>query len=93
MVRVESVLQLHYSPHRSPILPPQGVHLSREPSLVRQAKSEKEVIMPQGLVMDIDAQVLPTNMEDKVGGQQGLARVVEEEVEDDEIESFGQPPP
>lgn len=49
--------------------------------------------MPQGLVMDIDEQVLPTNMEDKVGGQQGFARVVEEEVEDDEIESFGKPPP
>lgn len=92
MARVESVQQPHHCLHQSPVPPPQGVNLSREPSPVRQAESEEEVVLPQGLGMD--AQVPPTNMEDEVGGQQGLERVVEEEVWptklDDEVDCDGQ---
>lgn len=39
----------------------------------------EEVVLPQGLGRDVDAQVLHTNLEDEVGGQQGSARVVEVE--------------
>lgn len=53
------------------------------------------MVPSQGLGMNVDVQISPTNIEDEVGGQQGLERTVEEVGPtnlDDEVESVGQLP-
>lgn len=53
------------------------------------------MVPSQGLGMNVDVQISPTNMEDEVEGQQGLERTVEEVGPtnlDDEVESVGQLP-
>lgn len=53
VARVESVGQTPFSPCWSPIPPPQGLHQSREPSLVGQAELAEEVVLLQGLGTDV----------------------------------------
>lgn len=51
--------------------------------------------MSQGLGMNVDVQISPTNVENEVEGQQGLERVVEEIGPtnlDNKVESVGQLP-
>lgn len=80
---------MYLSPHWS-LVPPQGLHLPHETSSIGQFELE-EVVLPQGLGMDVDLQVPPTNIVDEVGGQEDLERVMEEEVWltnlDDEVKS------
>lgn len=54
------------------------------------------MVLPQSFGADVDAQVLSSNIEDEVEGQQGLERVVDGESRltnsDDEVDSVGLPP-